>query len=75
MAWDIYGDTLERGHCEVHPWVHCEYPCPTCIAEQKRNQELKRQENEHYAAIEREHYKEIEQNHIDNLRGIDGDGI
>lgn len=31
MAFDIYGNRLTPGHCEVHPWVHCEYPCPVCM--------------------------------------------
>lgn len=33
MSWDIYGNPLARGHCEVHPHVHEEYPCSVCIAE------------------------------------------
>lgn len=33
MSFDIYGQRLERGHCEVHPWVHEEYPCPVCLQE------------------------------------------
>ena len=33
MSWDIYGNQLRRGHCEVHPNVHEEYPCSACMAE------------------------------------------
>lgn len=44
MAWDIHGNTLERGHCEVHPWVHQEYPCSVCYDESRRQQEKKDQE-------------------------------
>lgn len=33
MAYDIYGNRLERGHCEVHPWVHHDYPCSRCEEE------------------------------------------
>lgn len=39
MTYDIYGETLERGHCEVHPWVHVSYPCPICIQEHITGQE------------------------------------
>lgn len=39
MSWDIYGNPLRRGHCEVHPHVHEEYPCSVCMAERKRNQQ------------------------------------
>jgi hypothetical protein len=33
MSFDIYGNNLRRGHCEVHPHVHEEYPCSVCLAE------------------------------------------
>lgn len=33
MPYDIYGEPLESGHCEVHPWVHMPYPCPVCLRE------------------------------------------
>lgn len=35
MSWDIYGNKLARGHCEVHPGVAQEYPCYICIEEKK----------------------------------------
>lgn len=35
MAFDIYGNNLRRGHCEVHPNVHEEYPCALCCAEKQ----------------------------------------
>ena len=33
MGYDIYGEPLRPGHCEVHPHVHEEYPCSLCITE------------------------------------------
>lgn len=33
MSFDIYGQRLRPGHCEVHPHVHEEYPCSVCLAE------------------------------------------
>ncbi len=32
MNFDIHGNNLRSGHCEVHPWVHEEYPCSMCNA-------------------------------------------
>lgn len=40
MAWDIYGERLEPGHCEVHPYVNVEYPCHVCLEERKRQKEI-----------------------------------
>lgn len=37
MAFDIYGNHLRSGHCEVHPSVHEEYPCSMCIGEKQRH--------------------------------------
>jgi len=31
MSFDIYGNTLRPGYCEVHPQVQEEYPCSLCI--------------------------------------------
>ena len=31
MAFDIYGERLRPGHCEVHPHAHEEYPCSICL--------------------------------------------
>ena len=39
MSYDIYGNPLRRGHCEVHPHVHEEYPCSVCVAESRRHQD------------------------------------
>ena len=42
MSWDIYGNTLQRGHCEVHPHVHEEYPCSVCLSERRQRDEANR---------------------------------
>lgn len=39
MAYDIHGNQLERGHCEVHPWVHQEYPCSVCLSDNKKQEQ------------------------------------
>ena len=33
MAFDIYGNRLTPGHCEVHPDEFGEYPCELCCAD------------------------------------------
>ena len=58
MSWDIYGNPLARGHCEVHPHVHEEYPCSVCMAEKQQRQQRDQQS-------EAEYYMQME---IDNLK-------
>jgi len=31
--FDIYGNPLRAGHCEVHPDVPSPFPCPKCTGE------------------------------------------
>ena len=33
MAFNIYENDLEKGFCEIHPYVQQEYPCTICISE------------------------------------------
>ena len=58
MAYDIYGNNLQRGHCEVHPWVHEEYPCSICCTQSRQDdaiyKERKRQDDELRDMYERE---------------------
>ncbi len=56
MPYDIYGNPLKRGYCEVHPNIGEEYPCSLCLAEI----ELQQRKNEHQKAMEREHQKAME---------------
>ena len=39
MAWDIYGNHLTPGYCEVHPHISQEYPCWICLDEIRREEE------------------------------------
>ena len=58
MSWDIYGNPLQRGHCEVHPHVHEEYPCSVCISERRQHDEAHRDhEAQHDMILEVEHLK------------------
>ena len=53
MSWDIYGNPLARGHCDVHPHVHEEYPCSVCMAEKRQREQASQQsEAEHYLQVE-----------------------
>lgn len=53
MSWDIYGNPLRRGHCEVHPHVHEEYPCSVCMAERNRPQ-INRHAHEEFERLQYE---------------------
>lgn len=61
MAYDIYGQNLRGGHCEVHPHVHESYPCSECYAESRNDTSdryaSKQQEREYYAAMQK-HYED-----------------
>ena len=59
MTWDIYGQRLEPGHCEVHPHVHQEYPCELCLRQQD---EAERDRKAYDAAMQERaeaHYRAI----------------
>lgn len=47
MAFDIHGNHLLPGHCEVHPYVHEEYPCSVCFAESKAQRQRQRQREQY----------------------------
>lgn len=52
MSYDIFGNQLQKGHCEVHPHVHEEYPCSLCYSESSQRLQQKRymdsQEQQYY---------------------------
>ncbi len=65
MAFDIYGENLRSGHCEVHPHVHESYPCSVCYDESRRDAQ---QSNYHKdAEIECRKEYEQQQNHEYNM--------
>lgn len=67
MSFDIYGQRLRAGHCEVHPDVHEPYPCFVCLEGSRRNQE----ERKHHADMEREYYAELERQYEAEMRRAD----
>ena len=46
MPYDIYGDNLRNGFCEVHPYVEQEYPCQICWQEIEREKQRQREHRE-----------------------------
>jgi hypothetical protein len=75
MSFDIYGENLRLNHCEVHPWVHESYPCPACFADADNR---KRQEEEaeiSRRAEEDEYYAAMAQAMVEELQGVNGEGI
>lgn len=64
MPYDIYGEHLRPGHCEVHPDVHEEYPCSYCMGESSRKQqEMREWETKYYA----EYYAEMIRLHEEEI--------
>lgn len=64
MTYDIYGQNLASGYCEVHPWVRESYPCSLCYAESNDRKQRQpdydtRAEAEYYAEMERAYYEEL----------------
>lgn len=54
MSYDIYGNPLRRGYCEVHPHVNEEYPCSVCMSENNQRNTEAQSQLDHYAKIELE---------------------
>jgi hypothetical protein len=59
MAFDIYGGNLQRGHCEVHPHVHEEYPCSVCLSESRRKRDEQREYQRHCEEQAAAYYAEL----------------
>ena len=60
MSFDIYGENLRSGHCEVHPWVHESYPCSVCYSESSQRSEQRRSVEDEYRKYCEESRKEWE---------------
>ena len=48
MSFDIHGNSLRRGHCEVHPHVAEEYPCFVCIGDKRKGSIDREREAAHH---------------------------
>ena len=70
MAYDIYGEPLRYGHCEVHPHVHEKYPCSVCLAEKAVNDQ---RQNQAHKALEVEYnYEQVINQLLDMLENCTG---
>jgi cell division protein FtsB len=52
MSFDIYGNNLKRGHCEIHPHVAEEYPCSQCVMESQRREVAQSSQNEAWKLLD-----------------------
>ena len=69
MPYDIYGNNLRNGFCEVHPYVEQEYPCQICWQEIEREEQRQRENREH-SQLQNEQYHlqtTLQQQHIEKL--------
>ena len=67
MAYDIFGQPLRPGYCEVHPDVPEPYPCYVCLQEYAYHQ----QEQEMYRQQEPEYSMEDEMEYLRRQRKTD----
>jgi hypothetical protein len=66
MAFDIYGNNLQRGHCEIHPYVHEEYPCSICLSENIRTTPDDHRHDSHLEQMS--HERDMMEQHINQLQ-------
>lgn len=53
--WDIYGNPLRSGFCEVHPDVRGDYPCALCIQESHESERAREYEEGYRQFLETEY--------------------
>lgn len=54
MSYDIWGNPLKSGYCEVHPDVHSPYPCECCLEESYDSERYRQAEAEAARDYERQ---------------------
>ena len=59
MAFDIYGNHLRPGYCEVHPDVKEEYPCRLCMEEYEHNYYLEQERYEYETAMKYQYVRDM----------------
>lgn len=73
MSFDIYGENLRQGHCEVHPNVHEEYPCSVCLSESSQKNDHAQQYQKHCDSQAEAYYSQQHQKHCEYLAGKTGE--
>lgn len=58
MSFDIYGNHLRPGYCEVHPDHRGTYPCDLCEEREQDDYYRRQEENEYYKHLEEDYYRE-----------------
>ena len=69
MPFDIFGENLRAGHCEVHPWVHEGYPCSVCISESNQRSSQKDSDDKQYQEYCEGQAREWEKSLAENTNG------
>ena len=59
MSFDIYGQYLRAGHCEVHPDMHEQYPCSLCMMENQKRIADEQQKDAYYRGMEDAYYAQM----------------
>jgi uncharacterized protein YggL (DUF469 family) len=67
MAWDIYGNVLRRGFCEVHPNVNQEYPCYICMEESRKCEDDRRRQYEYEKEMKKQYEESLKPDRIFNI--------
>ena len=62
MSFDIYGQHLRPGYCEVHPDVPEEYPCLYCRIRHAENETKEREYRETCKQQEKEYFEYLSEN-------------
>ena len=73
MPYDIYGQDLRNGFCEVHPYVEQEYPCQICCQEIEREEQRQR-ENRERLRLQNEQYQQSLNPNASTIFNIDFGG-
>ena len=61
MAYDIHGNHLTPGHCEVHPHVSEPYPCWICRAQDDAERDAYSYQQDQYRELENAYYRSANQ--------------
>lgn len=75
MSWDIQGNPLPPGHCEVHPEVAETYPCHIDREQDNAQREAYQYDHDAYHQEQDAYYRAMEeQQEDDRLAAIKAEG-
>lgn len=67
MSYDIYGNHLRRGYCEVHSDIPESYPCSICSMESEQYYKEQDQYDQYANEMYKQYCKDILADHIYEL--------